>query len=459
MRNCVDNYPTLQGKHDRISLIRRPLTPSYGSAAHGNTVGENNSGLMWIFYFSPVAYARRHLSVLALTELLGAPVAILPAPADGCASLRSLPRRPCPHLAPDCQDQAGDACARQSVASINGGVRRCPPPGGLDRLYGPDGLLLLKRDLLDQQMIDVHGRKVVRVNDVDLHRIRSPVTRVLKVSPSTSAPGARFAGCSKGSFRSRPAPSLSQIPPRVIPWDFVDLIETDPARRVKLKIAHEGLAKLHPADIADIVEDLAPDEREAVFETLDEEVAAGALEEIDPKSRSPSSNRSTTTAPPTSSRRWSRTRPPTCSASCPKNNSRNPPGNGRRGARRWSRSLLEFNEDTAAGRMTTEFIALPVNSTAARCYRGAAPLRGQGRNRRTIFLTDRTDPGRRGSPGEARSWPRPPRRCWRLTQEPLISCHAGASEQEVAELFDKYNLMTLSVVDDQKKLTGVITRR
>ena len=76
---------------------------------------------------------------------------------------------------------------------------------------------------------------------------------------------------------------LRQIPPRTIPWDFVDLIETDPARRVKLKISHERLAKLHPADIADIVEDLAPDEREAVFETLKEDVAAGALEEVEPK--------------------------------------------------------------------------------------------------------------------------------------------------------------------------------
>src|SRR3989449_7880749 len=44
-----------------------------------------------------------------------------------------------------------------------------------------------------------------------------------------------------------------------------------------------------------------------------------------------------------------------------------------------------------------------------------------------------------------------------LTQEPLISAHAGASEKEVAELFDKYNLVTLPVVDDDKKLTGVIT--
>src|ERR1700738_484513 len=73
------------------------------------------------------------------------------------------------------------------------------------------------------------------------------------------------------------------MPPKSIPWDFVDVIETDAARRVKLKISYVGVAKLHPADIADIVEDLAPDERQAVLRTLDEWTAAEALEEVHPR--------------------------------------------------------------------------------------------------------------------------------------------------------------------------------
>jgi Mg/Co/Ni transporter MgtE len=44
-----------------------------------------------------------------------------------------------------------------------------------------------------------------------------------------------------------------------------------------------------------------------------------------------------------------------------------------------------------------------------------------------------------------------------LVTEPLISCHQETKENEVAELFDKYNLLTLPVVDDQKMLVGVIT--
>src|ERR1700681_3875091 len=150
--------------------------------------------------------------------------------------------------------------------------------------YTPsDGVLLLKRDLLDQQIIDVHGHKVVRVNDVELESTPVDSHVLLKVvAVDVGARGAvrRLAEGLVPSFTLRAL--LERIPPRVIPWQYVDLLETDPARRVKLKIAYEGLSRLHPADIADIVEDLSAAEREAVFATIDEEVAAETLEELDP---------------------------------------------------------------------------------------------------------------------------------------------------------------------------------
>jgi len=61
------------------------------------------------------------------------------------------------------------------------------------------------------------------------------------------------------------------------------VIEVDPARRVKLRIEYERLAEMHPSDLAEILEDLAPAERAAVFTSLDEEVAAETLEEVEPK--------------------------------------------------------------------------------------------------------------------------------------------------------------------------------
>ena len=73
--------------------------------------------------------------------------------------------------------------------------------------------------------------------------------------------------------------------PSVIPWEFVDLIDRDPSRRVRLKIEQDRLARMHPSDLADILEELAPAEREALFSSLDEEVAAEALEEVDAKTQ------------------------------------------------------------------------------------------------------------------------------------------------------------------------------
>ena len=144
----------------------------------------------------------------------------------------------------------------------------------------------------------------------------------------------------------------------MIPWEFVDLIEIDPARRVKLKISLDRLAKLHPADIADIVEDLAPAEREAVFETLDEEVAAETLEEIDPKLQVSILSSLDSIAPPTLSRRWIPTPPPICSATCSPNDSQEILTEMQPEERAEVAELMTFEEDTAAGRMTTDYMAL-----------------------------------------------------------------------------------------------------
>ena len=94
-------------------------------------------------------------------------------------------------------------------------------------------------------------------------------------------------GAVRRLLKGLPAATVERVAARfrtsVIPWDFVDLIDRDPARRVRLKIEQDRLAKMHPSDLADILEDLAPAERQALFTSLDEDVAAEALEEIEPK--------------------------------------------------------------------------------------------------------------------------------------------------------------------------------
>src|SRR6516165_7560578 len=350
--------------------------------------------------------------------------------------------------------------AFDSISVINGGVRTATPAAQWPAADGTEGLFLLERDLLDQQVIDVNGRKVVRVNDVDLEYDpqKDPKHPVLRVqSVDVGARGAIRRLLRGFAPRTALQVLVGKIPPRSIPWDFVDFIETDPARRVKLKISHERLAKLHPADIADIVEELAPDEREAVFETLDEEVAAGALEEVEPKVQkaiveSLDSDRAAEIV--------EEMQPDAAAdllADLSDEKTESILEEMAPDEREEVSGLLEFKENSAAGRMTTQYISLLLTATVHDAIEALRHFEGGIETVSTIFLVDSHDTLAGTVPLAKMVLATPATPLLALTQEPLISCHAGASEKEVAQLFDKYNLLNLPVIDDANRLSGVIT--
>jgi len=349
-----------------------------------------------------------------------------------------------------------------AVSEINGGVRATTAAGDWSVANGTEGLFLLERDLLDQQVIDINGRKVVRVNDVDLQvdsQKEAGQTRpILRVhSVDVGARGAVRRLLRGVAPRTALHALLGKIPPRTIPWNFVDVIETDPARRVKLKISHEGLAKLHPADIADIVEDLAPDEREAVFETLDEGVAAEALEEVEPKVQkaiveSLDSERAADIVEEMN---------PDAAADLlgdlPEDRTEQILVQMEPEAQQDVVELLEHKEETAAGRMTTEFLALPMSATAQNAIDSMREFEGGVEAVSTIYLVDSQGTLVGAVPLARVAMAKPSEPMLSLVQEPLVLAHESTSENEVAELFDKYNLLTLPVVDEHNKLGGVIT--
>ena len=345
-----------------------------------------------------------------------------------------------------------------SVISMEGGIRTDLPLADWASSDGAEGMLLLERDLLDQQVIDVFGRKVVRVNDLDLMQDLSGNRPVLKVGSVDVGPRGAIRRLLKGVVPLAALRALlRQIPPRTIPWDFVDLIETDPARRVKLKISHERLAKLHPADIADIVEDLAPDEREAVFKTLDEDVAAGALEEVEPKVQKAIVESLTSERAADIVEEMEPDAAADLLADLPEERTSEILLEMQPQERKEMVELLEFKENTAAGRMNTEFLAVNVSSTVHDAVEALRHFEGGVETVSTIYLVDSQGTLAGAVPLAKIVLATPTTPMLALTQEPLISTPARAKEKEVAELFDKYNLLTLPVVDDNKKLTGVIT--
>lgn len=344
-----------------------------------------------------------------------------------------------------------------SVSSINGGIRAITAAGEWPVANGTEGLFLLERDLLDQQVIDVNGRKVVRVNDVDLEfdAAKEKILRVHGVDV-----GAR--GAVRRLLRGV-APKLAlqallgKIPPRSIPWNFVDVIETDPARRVKLKISHDGLAKLHPADIADIVEDLAPDERQAVFQTLDEEVAAEALEEVEPRVQKSIVESLDSERAADIVEEMDPDAAADLLADLPEDRTEQILVQMEPEAQQDVVELLEHKEETAAGRMTTEFLALPVSATVQNAIDSLREFEGGVEVVSTIYLVDTRGTLVGAVPLARIVLAAAADPMLSLTQEPLVFAHEGVEENEVAELFDKYNLQTLPVIDEHNKLTGVIT--
>lgn len=336
-------------------------------------------------------------------------------------------------------------------------VRSGHDVGAWQRYAPSDGDLLLRRDLLDQQIIDVHGRKVVRVNDVELNA--SPVNNHISLDVVSVDVGARGAvrRLVKGivpSFTSRAL--LERIPPRVIPWQFVDLLETNPARRVKLKIAYQGLSQLHPADIADIVENLAPAERESVFETLNEEVAAEALEEIDPHIQVSIVESLDSTRAADIVEEMDPDAAADLLGDLPEERSGAILDQMQPAERQEVRQLLEFGERTAAGRMTTEFIALPGSALVGDAVEVLRAFEGTREALATVYLTGEHQGLVSAVPLVAIAISSPATVLSTLA-EPVVWCPSDTPDDEVAALFDKYNLLTLAVVDEHKRLAGIIT--
>src|SRR6201988_900069 len=152
----------------------------------------------------------------------------------------------------------------------------------LDAYKPNEAWLAVQKDLLDQQIIDTEGRKVVRVNDVDLTELRTNEHVELRIAQVDVGLPKAMRRLLQGIAPSSVVRKLqAKLPQRSIRWEFVNLIEPDPLRRVKLRITHEKLEDLHPADLAEMMEELSAAERQGIIASLDEETAAAVLAELD----------------------------------------------------------------------------------------------------------------------------------------------------------------------------------
>ncbi len=317
---------------------------------------------------------------------------------------------------------------------------------------GEGELVALKRDVLDRQIIDTQGRKVVRVNDIALEEEGGRLfLRRVDIG---------LAGAVRRLLAGLVAPRLVRrlaegFPHRDIRWDYVGLVDPRSAT-IRLKV-HQQLARLHPADLADIIEDLGRVARQTIVSTLDAETAAQALSETEPEVQAAVVEQIT----PDRAADLLEEMPPDEAADIlgdlTEERSQAVLEAMEEDDAEDVRELLAFRDDTAGGLMTTEFLR------AGETWNAGDVLEAlRGLDESTAGELDEvpvvTEAGK--LVGVA-----PLARLVRVAADAPVtaacrdetpSVKPSAGFQEVLGWFEKYHLRALAVVDEFGELLGVI---
>jgi magnesium transporter len=397
---------------------------------------------------------------VSLTALLGTPVT------DAQGHLRGRLKDIAVATGPDAGKVAGLVLKTrtglfivpsQEVMETPAGTLELRSSGAMVPLKDEGNYLYLQQDLIDRQIIDVHGRKVVRVNDVDLEWMGHGAAHLLRVAEVEVGLRGAFRRVFKGLLPRARLESLSRkVAARGIPWQFVDVIEVDPARRVKLRIEYERLAEMHPSDLAEILEDLAPAEREAVFTSLDEELAAETLEEVEPRLQKALLEKLDEERIADIVEEMDPGAAADLLAELSEEQSDAILEEMEPEERHEVEELLEFDEDSAAGCMTTDFVYLGMYANVAHAVHALRSFDGDPESVTEVYLLDEKRV-LRGMVSLARIvMAQPDARLSVLAEPRVLSCPADLHQNDLAEMFDKYNLHALPVVDTQGRMVGVV---
>lgn len=345
----------------------------------------------------------------------------------------------------------------QQVMETPAGTLELRSPAALKPLNEDGNYLYLRQDLIDRQIIDIHGRKVVRVNDVDLEWLGHGAAHLLRVAEVEVGLRGAFRRIFKGILpRARLEAISRKLAARAIPWQFVDVIEPDPARRVKLRIEYERLGGIHPSDLADILEELAPAEREAIFTSLDEEIAAETLEEVEPKLQKALLEKLDEERIADIVEEMDPGAAADLLAELPEDRSDAILEEMEPEERQEVEELLEFAEDSAAGSMTTEFVHVDAGATAAQAVEAMRGFEGDIESVTEVYLVDDKYVLHGSVPLSRLVMAQPETLLSTLAEPRVLSCPAKMHQNELAEMFDKYNLHALPVVDAAGRMVGVV---
>ncbi|MHB1411827.1 MAG: magnesium transporter MgtE N-terminal domain-containing protein [Thermoleophilia bacterium] len=323
------------------------------------------------------------------------------------------------------------------------------PAEDLKEVQPVDNEIFLAGDILDKQIVDTEGHKLIRVNDLQLARANGSL-RVVGVDIGSGAIMRRLG-------LSRLAERLSRrVQPTLLDWKTVEPVGGE-AAGVKLKVTHDKLALLHPADIADIANELSPEERMAVVESLDAEVAADMVEEMDPHFQAALLNDLDERKAAALLSNMDPDDAADLLADLPEEKAATLLTLMRKKEARDVRELLAYDEETAGGIMTTEYVAIPPGMTAGEAIDKLRELEPGAETINYVYVID--DDGHLVGVFSLRDLilARRDQKVEEFMERHLISVRDDAGQVEVAQAIAKYNLLAVPVTDGENKMRGIIT--
>ncbi len=310
----------------------------------------------------------------------------------------------------------------------------------------------LARDILDRQIIDTNGVRVVRVNDLELTRVGQQIVvanvdvgglgllRRLGLAPRLQAVAARL---------GRP------LHPAVIAWHDFELLPGD--QPIRLRVPGEKIADLHPADLAELIADLSKPESGRLLAALDIKTVADTLEEVEPEFQASLVQGLPDDRVADVLEEMGPDEAADLLAELPQERRGDLLALMQHKEADDVRKLLTYAVDTAGGIMTTDYVSVSPDLTAGQVI---TLLRKIGREVEAIsYLYAVDEKGRLAGVFSLHELvlaePSTPLRAFMHTR--LVTVGPDAPQEEVARAVSKYNLTAIPVVDDEMHIHGIVT--
>jgi magnesium transporter len=312
--------------------------------------------------------------------------------------------------------------------------------------------IFLVKDVLDKQIIDVDGARVVRVNDLELVRVNENIyVSNVDIGPMGIL---RRVGLSRLANRVTAGLHLKPLV-NSISWDFVELLQRD--QFMRLKVPGSKITELHPADIAEIISDLNRLESSQLLDTLDVKHIADALEEVEPDFQASLVKNMADEKVADVLEEMSPDEAADLLAELPKERSEDLLELMEDDEAEDVRKLLSYPDDSAGGLMTTEFASVLPNLTAEQAM---ASLREKSSEAETIFyvyVVDETGHLEGVFSLSDLVFARPQTPVEEFMHRRVVKVNLLDKQDEIGQIIAKYDLLAVPVVDDQNILHGMVT--